>query len=393
MQESLDSVGAILADMTDKSEGHGPTLSGIEDPFSALLLVYGEVADVLHDGLERCAEVLDRSIDRQQTVNRIDLYGGWTGLGWLTTHLDAEADFVAHYVDRLLTRAVADWPSGFGYDLIGGLVGIGVYFVERLPSEPAKRGLRLILDALERTAVETAAGATWFTAPESLPAWQRKLAPRGYYNLGVAHGVPGVCWLLGKLCSVDVGADRATSLLRASLRWVRSHQPDPDLPSLPSWIALGSEPVPNSRMAWCYGPLGASAVALEAAKTIDDAESEEWARTLALACARVPPDKAHIRDAGLCHGAAGNAQIFLRLYRNEGHPTFRQATKVWLKETLAYRRPGDGIGGYRMWGDVNGRQAWVDDTSFLTGSAGVGLAMLAGVTSFEPKWDRLLLLS
>ena len=392
-QELLACVSAILADMNHESEGHHPTLPAVEDPFSALLPAYADTAEILYDGLERCAQMLDRSIDFQQKVNRLHLYGGWTGLGWLTTHLDAEADFVAPQVDRLLTRAVADWSPRCGYDLISGLIGVGVYFVERLPAESAKRGLLLILEALERTTVETATGTTWFTAPELLPAWQRRMAPKGYYNLGVAHGVPGVCWLLGKLCTADVGGDRAASLLCSSLRWVRSHQRNPAHLSLPSWATLGSEPEPHSRIAWCYGPLGASAVTLDAAKTIGDKESMEWARALALACARVPPEEAHIRDAGLCHGAAGNAHIFLRLYRNEGHAMFQQAARNWLKAALAYRRPDEGIGGYRMWSDVDGRQGWVDDASFLSGSAGVGLALLTAVTTVEPKWDRLLLLS
>lgn len=392
-QESFDCIRAILTDMKHETGGHRPTRPAVEDPFSALLPAYADTTEILHDGLEYCAQVLDRSIDFQERVNRLHLYGGWTGLGWLTTHLDAEADFVAPHVDGLLMRAVADWPPSLGYDLISGLVGVGVYFVERLPAESAKRGLLLVLEALERTTVETATGTTWLTAPEFLSVLQRRVAPKGYYNLGVAHGVLGVCWLLGKLCTADVGGDRAASLLRTSLRWVRSQQRNPACPSLPSWTDLGSEPNPHSQMAWCYGPLGASAVTLDAAKTIGDNESVEWARALALACARVPPEEAQIRDAGLCHGAAGNAHIFLRLYRNEGHAMFRQAARDWLKVTLAYRRPGEGIGGYRMWGDVDGRKEWVDDASFLSGSAGVGLALLAAVTTVEPKWDRLLLLS
>lgn len=392
-QESFDCVGAILADMDHEAAGRHLAPPTIEDPFSSLLPAYADTTGILHDGLEHCAQVLERSIDFQQRVNRLHLYGGWTGLGWLTTHLDAEADFVAPYVDQLLARAVVDWPPRFGYDLISGLIGIGVYFVERLPAESAKRGLLLVLEALERTTVETAAGTTWFTAPEFLPARQRRLAPKGYYNLGVAHGVPGVCWLLGKLCTTNLGGGRAASLLRTSLRWVRSHQRDPAHPSLPSWAAVGSGLEPHSRLAWCYGPLGVSAVALAAAKTIEDKESMEWARTLALACAQVPPEEAQTRDAGLCHGTAGNAHIFLRLYRNDGHAIFRQAARDWLKATLAFRRPDEGIGGYRMWGDVGGQQQWVDDASFLSGSAGVGLALLAAVTTVEPEWDRLLLLS
>ena len=45
------------------------------------------------------------------------------------------------------------------------------------------------------------------------------------------------------------------------------------------------------------------------------------------------------------------------------------------------------------WADVDGGQGFVDDASFLSGSAGIGLALLTAVTHTDPAWDRLLLLS
>lgn len=361
---------------------------------AALFHAYADMAEVFPDDSDACSTLIDADLDRIQRSTHLALYGGWAGPGWLTTHLDAEDDVVGTHVDWLAAEALARQSDQRVYDLISGVVGVGVYFVERLPRDSAVRGLGLVLEVLERMAVETKEGTTWFTVADFLPAWQRKLAPAGYYNLGVAHGVPGVCWLLGKLCSFGIEPGRAEPLLRDSLRWLRAIKSDPTEASLPSWIAPGVEPEVSRRLAWCYGPLGASAVAFGAAKAIGDREGVEWARTLALACARIRPDEAQIRDAGLCHGAAGNAQIFYRLARTDNEPEFANAAKGWVDATLNWWRPNQGVGGYRMWGDVGGnRQGWVDDGSFLTGSAGVGLALLTGTTDIEPKWDRLLLLS
>jgi hypothetical protein len=36
---------------------------------------------------------------------------------------------------------------------------------------------------------------------------------------------------------------------------------------------------------------------------------------------------------------------------------------------------------------------WKTEPGFLSGVAGVGLALLAAVTDFEPLWDRVLLVS
>jgi hypothetical protein len=362
--------------------------------FAGLFHAYADMVEIIPGGMGTCAAVVEHCLNHETRPQSLGLFGGWAGLGWITSHLDADDDFVGAHADRLLTDALGAWPPQRGYDLISGLVGAGVCFVERLPRDSAIRGLTLVLAALEATAEYTDDGTTWFTPAEFLSPWQQERAPNGYFNLGVAHGVPGVIGLLGRVCAEGIAAERTKPLLRSSLSWIRAQQPHPTDPELPSWIAPGVPREPNRRVAWCYGPLGASAVVLAAANTIGDQESAHWATTLALACADVLPQASGNRDAGLCHGAAGNAQIFLRLHRNSGDTRFRDAARIWLEEVLAYRRPGEGVGGYRMLGDVGGnRQGWVDDASFLSGSGGVGLALLAATTEVEPKWDRLLLLS
>jgi len=364
------------------------------DAFSALFHAYGDVAGVVGDGFSSCASIVDHWIDRFEGSRRPSLFGGWGGLGWIVTHLEAEDETIGQQLDRMLIEKVSTWPNSLGYDLISGLVGVGVYFVERAPREAAHTGLKLILDALQTSAMETSEGTTWFTESQLLPPWQRQHAPKGYYNLGTAHGVPGVCWLLASVCAIGIDVDRAESLLRTTLRWLRSKQKDPGLGELPSWIAVDVERRENRRIAWCYGPLGAGAVALKAAQQVGDAETVAWAHELTLACARVAPEEAGIQDAGLCHGAAGNAQIFHRLYGSTSEMRFADAAAAWIRATIGYRQRGVGVGGYRMWGDVGTDRAdWLDDGSFLTGSAGVGLSLLAAITDIEPNWDRLLLLS
>lgn len=344
--------------------------------------------------LDLCASAIDWHLASMSVHSRFGLYGGWAGFGWLTAHLEAEDDFVGQHVEQLLTAGVQDWPPQQGYDLISGLVGAGVFFLERLPTEGAARGLSLVLDALAASADCVEGGTSWFTAPEFLPVWQRKRAPKGYFNLGVAHGVPGVCWFLGQLCAAGIEEDRAASLLLPALRWVRSHQPDPTNAELPSWIAIGVDPEPNRRMSWCYGPLGASMAIRKAALAVGDSETTEWAMTLAVSCAQVSPQASGIRDAGLCHGAAGNAQMFRRLYSDTGYETFYVAFEEWLRATVDHHRPGEGVGGYSMWGEIGEqRQGWMLDNSFLSGSAGVALVLLCAATDIVPKWDRLLLLS
>jgi hypothetical protein len=95
-------------------------------------------------------------------------------------------------------------------------------------------------------------------------------------------------------------------------------------------------------------------------------------------------------DAGLCHGACGLGHLFNRIYQSSRDEALADAARFWFKEVLRMRRPGRGVGGYEAWEPDRG---WIADPSFLTGAAGIALALLAATTSKEPEWDRALLVS
>src|ERR1700688_1895526 len=202
--------GAALFFAYRAGRGGGPGAAGDSDA-AALLL-------------ERCTEAL------ATTPLAPDLYGGFSGVAWTAEHLygprfaaedprsaaapqtspgtetpqtpetpeaaedDAEDplaeidDALLHYLDR------SPWTAD--YDLIRGLAGYGVYALERLPRPSAIDCLTKIVDRLAETAEHGPQGTIWHTAPELLPDWQRAIFPRGYYNLGVAHGVPAVVAML-----------------------------------------------------------------------------------------------------------------------------------------------------------------------------------------------------
>jgi len=103
-------------------------------------------------------------------------------------------------------------------------------------------------------------------------------------------------------------------------------------------------------------------------------------------------DSSRVSDAGLCHGAAGNAHLFNRLFQATGREEFREAALFWFSHALAMRVNGVGVAGYltRRAAD-DGSSTWEADSSFLTGTRGIALAMLAAITDVEPLWDRVLL--
>jgi hypothetical protein len=67
----------------------------------------------------------------------------------------------------------------------------------------------------------------------------------------------------------------------------------------------------------------------------------------------------------------------------------------WFERALDMFRPGTGIGGFSRYARRFGSSAstWEASPDLLDGSIGVALALLGAVSSIEPQWDRLLLLS
>ena len=326
------------------------------------------------------------------------LYAGFGGIGWTVAHLEGRlldrperGEDGLDELCQVLARRLREPAETGRYDLIDGLVGLGICAFECLPRPAARQCLELLVLRLAELAEDVGDGATWFTPPAVLPPGQLQQAPHGYYNVGVAHGVPAVIAVLGR--AAGLGLD-VLPLLERAVAWLLAQELEDGAESrFPSWVGEGVEPR-TSRLAWCYGDAGLAAALLLAARCVG---REDWQRQ-ALRIARRAAGRrlagSGIRDAGLCHGTAGLTHLFNRLYQATGEEAMAEACRYWLELTLGLRRPDQGIAGYRAWSPLaNGEMGWQAEPGFLSGAAGVGLALLAAVAPIEPEWDRVLVCS
>jgi len=326
----------------------------------------------------------------------LGLLRGCAGVGWTIAHLsDREsADVALLTIDATILGALEERSWRFDYDLISGLVGLGVYALARVPGEPAHRMLERILDHLEASAVRTSAGHAWHTPPSLLPAWQRELAPDGYFNYGLAHGVPGVIALLAAMIEAGEHETRARALLEPAVTWLLNGELAPGLHArFPMWDSGVAPPI-LTRAAWCYGDPGVAIALARAARATGSAQTREAAARIARAVAGRQEANAGIIDPAICHGALGLAHVLRRLSSFVADPDVRRAAIDWTRRGLAMRREGEGFGGFpphSAHSKLPDQSAWLSASTLLTGSAGIGLVLLSMLDDECDDWDAPLL--
>ncbi len=336
--------------------------------------------------------------------------GGLAGIGFTLAHvLDGGAEDVLEVIDEALIGVLAERWTG-SLDLAQGIVGLGVYFLERLHHNGnaalAADGLDRVVRLLDRTAWKTDLGTTWLTTTDVMPESYRARYANGYHDCGVAHGVPGMIGFLARTAR-QTGDDRAFGLSIDAGRWLASQRrsahnqgrfPTMVAPLSPDDFArfsrLGTNPgiemttaiQRRSRAAWCYGDPGIAAATWEACPQL--------ARETAAECAVRDPATTGVCDTGLCHGAAGLAHLSNRFYQATGDAAHGDAARAWYRRTLAMRSSTvDGAGGFASYRgeDAGGRESYVPSLSLLEGAIGVALSLCSAISPTAPSWDRLLL--
>jgi lantibiotic modifying enzyme len=399
-----DSAASAVEEIARDLRGHDPANFSLLNGDAGLTLFF----TYLHQAFpgqgydDDAVSHLERAIDGavQPDAPR-SLYSGFTGVGWTIEHLkgrliDPAGDDPGEEVSQVVLRLLDRRPWTQDFDLLSGLVGYGVYALERWPRPGAKECLERVVAHLGATAERQGAGVTWWTRPEFLPPGEtRTLLPQGCYNLGLAHGVPAVIALLAEAHAKGVANGEPLALLEGAVAWLLDRKLPPGSPTVfPKLIARDGGELGAIRLAWCYGDLCIAIALLYAAHRASRPEWEREAVALAKAATARSLESSGVLDGCLCHGAAGLTHLFHRVFQATGEPEFAEAARLWLARTLDLRRPGERFGGFPQWTLLAGGEAgWNPDAGFLNGAAGVGLALLAAVTPAEPAWDRAMLTS
>ncbi|MBL7487326.1 lanthionine synthetase C family protein [Frankia sp. AgB1.9] len=301
--------------------------------------------------------------------------------------LDAAVARLAHRrAAQALARIRAGRLASFAeYDVFGGLTGLGALLLRRAPTGSATEQVLTALVALTRPL--TVDG-------ETLPGWwvdhdphrRQTLAFRGGHgNLGAAHGITGPLTLLSLAARNGTVVDGQLDAIATVCDWLDAWQQDCAAgPWWPEHLALdelrtGRCAQPRSaRPSWCYGTPGITRAGQLAALALGDRHRQAAYEQALLACLDDPTQQARLVDPGLCHGQAGLFQTVWRAATDATTGDLRARLPALAARLLRTARTAD--------------QA---DPGFLTGGAGIALALHTAATNTAPRsgWDTCLLIN
>ncbi|WP_158239557.1 lanthionine synthetase C family protein [Streptomyces carminius] len=271
-------------------------------------------------------------------------------------------------------------PHFHEFDLFYGLTGLGSYLLSRETAAPVLREVFTYLVRLTHPLDGD---------PDQLPGWWTQSDPSGrrtqefaggHGNLGMAHGVAGILSLLAIGARAGVVMDGQITAMKRICDWLDGWRQDTGSgPWWPQWITLAehrtgtvTQPGPF-RPSWCYGTPGLARAQQLAALALGDTNRRHLAERALLACLSDSGQLGRIRDAGICHGAAGLL-----------HTTHRVAHDAAMN--------GFDIHLPRLHILIQGLQA-ADGDGFLDGESGRALAELTAETNGTTVsgWDACLL--
>lgn len=401
-QAALQGIFDTLPSPQDSSIG-----SSMSGGHAGMALLHGYAALVesnpqKSDHLRIADEHLEQAVELLGSqINNPGFFSGFSGVAWTVDHflhlglIEEGEDDLNEEIDRALMDFLAPSPWIGLPELISGVAGIGLYGLDRGGRGRGPEITHRVVDILFQKAEQTPHGIAWFDPPELLHSMSKERHPNGLFNLGVSHGNPGITGFLAE--AAFRGDVRARALLDASMSWLLAcRDPFADGSLFGTGFARGEKPnTHGSRLSWCYGDLGIAEVLLLAARRTGNPCWETEALTVAKACANRPNPRSAVSDAGLCHGAFGNAHLFARLYNATGDAVFLEGAQGFYEMGLDLRRETLEAGGFMAfsppWDEELPRDSWLPTTGLLEGSAGIGLALLAATTPIEPLWDRQLL--
>ncbi|MEV5648826.1 lanthionine synthetase C family protein [Nocardia sp. NPDC052254] len=385
----------------------------------ALALLYAGQVMNAPDLTESARALLKQAAD-STTVHPLHQPGLHNGLCGFTAVLAEFADQEPRYLptlarlaDQLGTRLleIPEIPAGNGlpftaYDLISGAAGQLATTVRLLtmmdsPPESIRNAADRLTDYLMHiTDIDEQGRPGWLITPDQYPigfSWYGKRSPHGMYNLGLAHGMPGILAALCAAVGAGIGGAPVAERVRELALWLSEHTCK--TAAGPAWpTAFNARPgdrtleydpdIRPARTAWCYGAPGITAALFSAAVVADLPQAADVATAALRNVRHTDSHDRNVFSVTLCHGRTGISAAAHRAFRMTDDEEFIRMRDEELEGVVS---DADSTRPF-IFADEPQPGEYIDDPGFLTGAAGVLLSLLSPLDPKRTEWDALLFL-
>ncbi|WP_046758499.1 lanthionine synthetase C family protein [Kordia jejudonensis] len=314
---------------------------------------------------------------------------GLAGIGWFLNYIQRfitlDNDFDTPEFDTVFFKIATNELKRRNYEFLNGFSGILLYLLNK--ESTADSLLSSFVDAAHTEIFQLENPISFFEHTDV-----RHKFPS--INLGVSHGIYGFIAVLNKLYAKGINCTKCEAIMRLVINFTFLHQKDFTTHGtfFPNRIGNGITESTFNRLAWCYGDLGILTVLLNTSIVLKDLKLEENILKLLINTThRKDLQTTMMNDFWICHGTSGAAYIFQRLYKKTQIPDFKFASNYWYLKTLEQLDLGSSeiTQNYTQIGSY----ARKDLTGFLSGYAGLGLALLSALQTDGMDWDEMILMS
>jgi lantibiotic modifying enzyme len=357
--------------------------------FNFAYLKYQAPGEAASDDSILIQELAERSLEESANPS---FSTGTAGINWLFSYLykndilaKEDWEFLSAEDSTLETTALNMLRHG-NYDFLHGAMGIGYYFLysgthrsnrffeeffsllNRLPDDSADKNMIPGFD---------------FTLYKAVPA---------EVNLGFAHGISGILKFCLQCYKQGICTSESKLLAQSIVEYLVSKMnKDKSISYFPNRVVDGRRADEFSRLAWCYGDLGIALTLYQFGVLFDDVPLADLALgILEHSTGRRMESTTQVRDAGFCHGSAGLAHLYNRIWLATYKSVFKEASEHWLQKTIELAKVSYDVTEYEKYDARNGK--FETCYGLLEGSAGIGLALLSCLTG-DCSWDYCLMLN
>lgn len=315
-------------------------------------------------------------------------------LNILSEHLreKVEKDYIVPLKDHLSNGKP---PPMHLYDLIQGIVGVGIYSLNSFSDHRQVHFVEEIIHILIRLTQDILVEGEW------VPGWlvpsryqhreQDQLHyPSGNFNLGLSHGITGVLAFLSVALLRGISVEGQKEAIEKIATWLKGFRKEsqdtyfwpPVVPFEEAIAASTDRQSPFSgRDAWCYGTPGVARTLFLAGEALKNETLKTFAVESFCTIFQRSREQWWLPGPTCCHGIAGLLLLTLQMANDTQEKDLKEQVVFLNQLLLKFYQPEHSFG-FKDYNPCFGEgYAQLDHVGLLEGSTGVLLTLMSVVTS------------